>query len=115
MCNYTFNVSDKRFCEMANCEINELLLVNNADAKKYQIKNQIKIVNEQDAEKYFMAEIVEMYYFDSIMDALIMLDKKKLGYSNRKPLTQIEDALLTKIKAEDVQKYGVVVLEFKRI
>lgn len=112
---YTISVDSNIYQAMLDQTISELILINDFVVKKYQVENQITIQNVEDNNQFFTAKITNLYYFETVMDALVTIDKKKLGFSNRKPLTQIEDALLAKLKPENVQKYGVVVVEFKII
>ncbi len=111
---YIVQINDKFFDLMLIGEICEVLLVNTGKVKSYKVGNQIVIQNRDNSEENFTAEITHILYFNTIMDALEMIDKKRLGYA-KKTLTQIEDNILAMLRAQDVEKFGVVVIEFKKI
>lgn len=111
---FSFDVESSMFDEMFDQKIKRIIVLNKPAVKFYKIGNHLTI-KEKTGERDFQVKILNLYYFDSIIESLTFLDQKSLGFAGRKSLTQIEDYLLKKYSAEDVAKYGVAVIEFDKI
>ncbi len=111
---FTLEMENPLFEEVLNKQIKRVIVLNNTTTKSYKIGNHLTI-KEKHAEKQFQVKILNMYYFNSIMESLTFLDKKTLGFGGRATRTQIEDHLLKKYSAEDVSKYGIAVIEFDKV
>lgn len=82
------------------------------DRKRMQYKKG-NILTFKNNEKTLKAEILNMFYFDTIKDVFDMMGKEKLGFSANQNLDKIEDYYYTNYKASDIDKFGLVVVEFK--
>ena len=91
-----------------------IILVNNGKVQKYKQGNRLVLLNE-DTQESFEILIKNLLYFENITDAINLVGTKYLGYSKNAPATKIEDSLLARYKAQDVDKYGVVVVEYEKI
>lgn len=108
---FTFDVESLLFDEIANKKIKRLILLNNEAVRSFQTGNHL-IINDKDGKGSLKIKITNLFYFNSIIDSLLFLDKRTLGFAGGKSLVQIEDYLLKKYPAEDVLKYGIAVIEF---
>lgn len=111
---FTFDIESSFFEEMVNEKIKRVIVLNKPAVKSYKIGNFLTI-KEKAGTRDVQIKISNLYYFDTIMEALTFLDQKTLGFGGRVPRTKIEDYLLKKYSAEDVSKYGIAVIEFDKV
>ena len=114
MNNYVVEISKKFFDSIEKKEQAYIILVNNSKVRDYHVGNILTIKNKEDTEQNFEAEVINLLYFDEINDIFGMVKKKDLGFSERNTNDQVEDKLLENVKYEDVEKYGVVMVEIKK-
>lgn len=107
-------VTDAYFDKLAYGNISDIVLVNNAKVKKIKQGNHFFVINEETRQQ-FEAIAQSFLYFESLADAFDMVGKKYLGFAGNVSVTKLEDKFLTMYKAEDVDKYGIVVVNFERI
>lgn len=112
---YIIKQNEKVYSHIAANDINEIILLNSSKTKNYSIGTNLQIVCEQNENEKIDVVITNLFYFDTVMDALLMIGKNNIFYKSKLSLTQIEDKILTVIKAADVEKNGVVVVEFSKL
>lgn len=100
--------------KLTNDNVSDIVTINDSKARKYKVGNRLMIVSEETKEQ-FEIEIAGFLYFDKLSDAFDMVGKKYLGFSQKTPTTKIEDKFLTSFRPQDVEKYGIVVISYKRI
>ena len=110
---FVIEISDKFFNSIEKKPQAYIILANNSKVRNYDVGNILTIKNKND-ENCFEAEITNLLYFDELEDVFGMVKKKDLGFSERVTDAQVEDKILQTVKYEDVEKYGVVMVEIKK-
>ena len=110
---FVISIPDNYYSKLENDNAHAIILVNNNKAQRYQQGNRLVVLNVE-TKNSFEIVIKNMLYFDNITDAVNLVGTKYLGYSKNASATKIEDTLLARYKAQDVDKYGVVVVEYDK-
>ena len=113
--NFTLKVPDEHCDKIKGLRITMALRVNDLTRQKYKVGNIIEFQKMTDEKNVVKAEISNLYYFETIKDALENIGKTRFGYSNSVTADIIEDKMLKYYKNEDIIKYGIVCIEVKFI
>lgn len=113
MDNYTLVIPDEYFDKIKSGEINLALRVNDTKRRNYKVGNVLTFKKQSDESDEFKVEISNLFYFDTIKDALLGFGKKRFGYTESITADKIEDKMLMFYKNEDIEKYGIVIIEIK--
>ena len=111
--NFELVIPEDYFDKIKVGTINLALRVNNSKVKKYVIGNVLTLKKMNSESEFIRAEISNLYYFETIKDALDNLGKSRFGYSNSVTADKIEDKLLSYYKNEEILKNGIVCIEIK--
>ena len=107
-------VENDYYQKLANGNICDIVSINDSKVRKYQVGNRLMVVSRETKEQ-FEIEIAGFLYFDKLSDAFDMVGKKYLGFSQNTPNTKLEDKFLASFEPQDVEKYGIVVISYKKI
>ncbi len=111
MQNYQLEVSDKFYNQLQQGAKKGIILPNSGEYKNYKVGNQIEITCKDQPDAKMTMKAAHLYYFETVLEALNMMGKKKLGYPQSLTSTQIEDRLLAIYGTKSILGRGVLVLE----
>ena len=107
---YEVNVDESLFEKILNGRCKYYIFLNDRDRLQYKVGNFLtfKCFNNE-----LKATIVNMLYFTNIKELLDMVGKEKCGYTLSQSQDKIEDMYYVNYKAHDIEKFGLVAIEFK--
>jgi len=108
---YEVLLDDKMFEKIKNGKCFYYIFLNDRIRLQYKIGNILTLKNNEDSVK---VEIKNLFYFNSIKELLEMMGKEKLGFSSSQNSDKIEDFYYVNYKPSDIEKFGLVVVEFKQ-
>ena len=109
---YVVNIGEQLFDKILNNNCSYYVFLNDRKALQYKIGN---ILSFQNQARTLKIEIINMLYFSSIKELLDMVGKDKLGYTPSQNPDKIEDIYYVNYKAQDIENFGLVAVEFKII
>ena len=116
---YTFIVDEEVFGKVVDGKKNVHLRINSPKHKVYAIGNRItfvKAMQEGETEKQVQnAEIENLLYFGNILEAVETLGKERCGFKPGASFDKASDTFLAGESVENMEKYGLVALLFKKV
>lgn len=91
-----------------------LILLNLPSRKVYREGN-ILTVSQKNGDKKHQIKIKNILYFNTIKEAVEMLGKNQIGYTSSFTADKIEDIFTTYNKPADLDKYGVMAINFENV
>jgi len=111
---FTINVDEEAFEKIVNGKKTIHLSVNNKKNKVFAVGNQISfIVKTEEGDKTQKAVIENLFYFNTISEAIDMLGKEQCGFKPSATFEKASDVFLSEVSYEDIEKYGIVAIVFK--
>jgi len=107
---YEVIVKDKLFEKIKSGKCCNYIFLNDRKRLQYKIGNLLTFINNDNK---ITVTIENMFYFKTIKELLDMMGKEKFGYTPSQNSDIIEDSYYTSYKAEDIDKFGLVAIEFK--
>lgn len=107
---YEIQIDEKLFSKIAQKKCCHYMFVNDRARMQYKIGNFLTFVCNDEKLK---VSILNMLYFANIKELLDMVGKEKFGYTPSVSQDKIEDSYYTNYKASDIEKFGLVSVEFK--
>ena len=107
---YEIEVNEKLFSKIKQKKCSHYIFVNDRVRLQYKIGNYLTFVF---GEERLKVSIVNMLYFTNIKELLDMVGKEKFGYTPSVSQDKIEDSYYANYKASDIEKFGLVSVEFK--
>ena len=106
---YETIVDEKLFNKIYNGKCNHYIFINDRKRLQYKIGN---ILTFKNADKVVKVEIFNMFFFTNVKDLLDMMGKEKFGFTIGQTTDKIEDSYYVNYKASDIEKFGLVAVEF---
>lgn len=119
--NYKFEIDFKVFERVVQGKCSFIALVNNKARQAYKVGNKIKletiisVENNERKTELVDAEIVNLLYFDTVKELVDMIGKERIGYTKSSNADKIEDNLVLTFTNEEIEKFGLVAVEFKLV
>ena len=116
--NYTLEIDFKVFERIMQGKCNYIALVNDTVRQTYKEGNILDLVtviyseNGDKKTETVKAEIVNLLYFDTVKDLAHMIGKENIGYTKSASVDKIEDVMTLNFSNEDIEKFGLVCVEF---
>jgi len=110
---FVVKLRENIFNELNARDNGKIMLINSPKVKQYKVENILTLSSESG--ETFDVKITDMLYFKNIKDVFSMINKQEFGYSKSKTETKVEDEFLIDYKIADVEKYGLVVINFVKI
>lgn len=111
---YEIIVADKLFKKIDERKTAYYVFVNDKARKSYKEENILTFKNKE-TEEAVDVKILKFYYFASVKELVEMIGKQNLGYTPSVTKDMIEDSYIHDYKFEDIEKYGLVVVNFEKI
>ena len=109
---YEIIVDEKLFNKIAIGKCTHYLFINDRKRMQYKIGN---FLTFKQGENSLKVTIENMLYFANIKELIDMVGKEKFGYTPSQTSDKIEDSYYVNYKAEDIEKFGLVAIEFKLV
>ena len=110
---FVVKLRENIFNELNARDNGKIMLINSPKVKQYKVENILTLSSESG--ETFDVKITDMLYFKNIKDVFSMINKQEFGYSRSQTETKVEDEFLIDYKIADVEKYGLVVINFVKI
>ena len=88
-----------------------IILPNGGSYKNVKVGDKIEVSSNDFASGTLVMKVRNLYYFETVLEALDMMGKQKLGYPSKLTSTQIEDKLLAVYGPKWILANGVLVLD----
>lgn len=110
---YTISLDEKIFDKVLKGKTNFYVEINNKTNQAYKVGNLLTIKSSNPLQvEEVSAQVLKIYYFNSIKELIDMIGKENCGYTFGMSVDSIEDKLYTRFSAQDVEKYGLIAIEF---
>ena len=107
---YEVKVSEKIYDKILSGKCTYYIFVNDRKRLSYKEGNILTLKNENNTLK---VEIVNMLYFTTVKELLDMVGKEKCGFTSSQNVDIIEDYYYNNYNAADIDKFGLVAVQFK--
>lgn len=107
-------VSQNFYDQLAKGLKKGIILPNGGSYKNVKVGSLIEVSSNDFASKSLVMSVSNVYYFETVLEALDMMGKQKLGYPSKLTSTQIEDKLLAAYGSKAILANGVLVLDVSK-
>lgn len=114
---YTIELSQELFDRFINDKNKYLVVINFPKRSVYKTGNILTVVKKEDGVELERKQVVikGFLYFETLKELIEMVGKKQLGYSAGVTTDKIEDIYNKFNKNVDVEKYGLMAIEYENI
>lgn len=109
---YEIVIDEKIFEKIVNGKCIYYIFINDKARLQYKEGNFLTFKCDDKSQK---VQIKNMLYFSSIKELLDMVGKEKCGYTPSQTPDKIEDIYYINYKAQDIEKYGLVAVNFSLV
>ncbi len=89
--------------------------VNDLKRQKIKVGNIVTFIDREDQTKKVSCKVENLFYFKTFVELFHNIKKEDCGFSPKLTADQIEDFCLQFFSAEEIHKYGLVVLQIKKV